>query len=97
MSSNMTAMYQLMSLTDEELRNINSNVCAILTSRRIARSITAASKGTFKVGDRVSFDAGRGRGIVTGVVSSVKRVKCLVKPDYGYQTWNVPMGSMKKV
>jgi len=84
----------LSSFTDEQLRRINANVIAELKARRADRNFEAAMAGTFRVGDRVEFD---NRGCtIAGQVVSVKRVKCLVKPDFGYQTWNVPMGMLKK-
>ena len=83
---------ELSSFTDEELRSINSWVIAELKERRMNRNFDAA--GSFRVGDSVEFD-NRGCTIV-GQVVSVKRVKCLVKPDLGWQTWNVPMGMLKK-
>jgi hypothetical protein len=74
----------LNTMSDSELRSLNSAVIAIIKGRNKAKCVAAAQ--TFTVGSKVSF-MGK-RGTCTGTVTKVK-IK-MVEVDCGVQgRWNV--------
>jgi len=79
-------------LTEVELRELNSFVCARLKERR--NFDAALKRRTLSEGDKVSWN-GRS-GYTEGTVIRVKRKKAICSVGHG-RNWDIPLGMLSKL
>lgn len=92
MSKNLTAaLGTLATLTDSELRILNSEICERLKAANRMKQLVAAA--AFRVGDQVSFTA-RDRGTIRGEIIKIMPKNIRVK--VGNVQWTVSPSLLKK-
>ena len=85
---------ELMMLSPDQLRTLNSNVCEALKMKRDEQSFSKSLD--LQVGDTVEWDSRkRGYGVLIGKIIR-KKVKNAVVDAGRHGSWNVPMGVLRK-